>query len=163
MVQGFTWPDTVSETEPLFSLIPPPPPSPPPKPSVYFILKYLEAGWRNQPQSFFTWKLWSWTSHWNHLEFLISISGLRNVLQSQEVFLMDAKSIFFNFEDREECYTYNFVYFVRQNHWFTQIHSLTSSMDQEGSRSFFIRNINDPEIFCVIYKCCISNCRYFFW
>ena len=46
---------------------------------------------------------------------------VRNILQSQEVFLMDAKSNFFNFEDREECYTSNCMYFERQIDWCTQI------------------------------------------
>ena len=43
-----------------------------------------------------------YTSNWNHLGLLISIPGVRNILQSQEVFLMDAKSIFLKFEDIED-------------------------------------------------------------
>ena len=62
---------------------------------VEIVSLYLKAGWRNQPQSFSTWKVRSETSHWIHLGFPISIPGVRNVLQSQEVFLMDAKSNFF--------------------------------------------------------------------
>ena len=38
------------------------------------------------------------TTHWNHFGFLISISGVRNVLQSQEVFLMDDQIYFFILE-----------------------------------------------------------------
>ena len=55
---------------------------------------FLKAEWRNQPQSFSTWKVWSGTSHWIHLGFPISIPGVRNILQSQEVFLMDANLTF---------------------------------------------------------------------
>ena len=81
--------------------------------------------------------------------FPISIPGVRNVLQSQEVFLMDAKSNFFNFEDREESYTSNCMYFERQIHWCTQNHLWTSSsMHQEGS----IRNISVPILAVQIYN-----------
>ena len=52
---------------------------------------------------------------------------------------MKAKSNFFNFEDIEEHYTLNCMYFERQIHWCTQNHLLTSSsIHQEGS----IRNIS---------------------
>ena len=71
---------------------------------------YLWAGWRNQLESFFKWKVRSGRSQWNHLGFLISIPGVRNILQSQEVFLMDAKSNFFNFEDRDEWFTSNCMF-----------------------------------------------------
>ena len=75
----------------------------------------------------------------------ISIPGVRNVLQSQEVFLMDAKSNFFNFEDREESYISNCMYFEREIHWCTQNHLWTSSsMHQEG----YIRNILVQIYFC---------------
>ena len=57
----------------------------------------LRDGWRNWPQSFSKWQIWSRTSHWNHLEFLISIRNVRNVLQSQEVFLKDDQKYFFKF------------------------------------------------------------------
>ena len=70
--------------------------------------------------------------------FPISIPGVSNILQSQEVFLMDAKYNFFNFEDREESYTSNCMYFVREIHWHIQNHLWTSSsIHQEG----YIRNI----------------------
>ena len=109
--------------------------------SGHLLQLYIWAGSRNQLLSFFKWKVWSGRSHWNHLGFLISISGVRNVLQSQEVFLIDAKSNFFNFEDREESYTSNCMYFEREIHWCTQNHLWTSSsMHQKGS----IRNISDP-------------------
>ena len=99
----------------------------------------LKAGWWNQPQFFSTWKVRSETSHWIHLGFPISIPGTRNLLQSQEVFLMYAISNFFNFEDREEHYTSNCMYFERQIHWCTQKYLLTSSsIHQESS----IRNIS---------------------
>ena len=52
---------------------------------------------------------------------------------------MDAKSSFFNFEDREECYTSNCMYFKREIHWCTQNYLWTTSfMNQEG----LIRNIS---------------------
>ena len=44
-------------------------------------------------------------NHWNHLGFLISISGVRNLLRTQELFLPDNQSIFFNLDDTEKCYT----------------------------------------------------------
>ena len=50
--------------------------------------QYIGYGRRNSPQSFFTWQIWMLTTHWNHLGFLISIPGVRNVLQSQEGFLI---------------------------------------------------------------------------
>ena len=61
-------------------------------------------------------KVWSGTSHWIHLWFPIFIPGVRNILQRQEVLLMDAKSNFFNFEDREEINTSNCMYFEREIH-----------------------------------------------
>ena len=41
----------------------------------YVSCLYLGSGWRNQPQSFSTLKVWSGRSHWIHLGFLISIPG----------------------------------------------------------------------------------------
>ena len=49
--------------------------------------------WPNQPQSFTKDQVWSGTSHWICFGFLIFISGIRKVLQNQEVHLMDAKCI----------------------------------------------------------------------
>ena len=59
----------------------------------------------------FRMKVRSGRSQWNYLGFLITIPGIRNVIQSQEVFLMDAKYNFFNFEDRNECYTSSCMFF----------------------------------------------------
>ena len=68
----------------------------------------------------------------------MSISGVGNVLHCQEGFLMNAKSNFLKFEDREESNTSNCMYFEREIHWCTQNHLWTSSsMHQEG----YIRNI----------------------
>ena len=84
---------------------------------------------------FFKWQIRTLTTHWNHLGFLISIPGVRNVLQSHEVFLIDAK---YNFEDREKSNTSHCMYFKKEIHWCTQNHLRTSSsMLQEG----YIRNI----------------------
>ena len=46
--------------------------------------QYFRAGWRNWSQSFGKWQIWLWTTHWIHFGFLISITGVRNVLQTQE-------------------------------------------------------------------------------
>ena len=51
-------------------------------------VKYLEAGWRNVSQYFGLQQIWSLTTHWNNCGFLIFIPGVRNVLKSQEGFLM---------------------------------------------------------------------------
>ena len=45
---------------------------------------YLGAGWRNWSQSFGKWQVWSLATYWNLFGFLISIAGVRNLLQSQE-------------------------------------------------------------------------------
>ena len=63
-----------------------------------------------------------------------------------------------------KCCISNCMYFSRQIWWWGQFKSrLPSSLDQEDSISSSIRNIPDPLIFWVSYKCCISNCMYFFW
>ena len=54
--------------------------------------QYIGYGWRNSPQSFFEWKIWTLTTNWNPLEFLISNPGVRNVLWSQEGFLIFSKN-----------------------------------------------------------------------
>ena len=46
--------------------------------------QYLRTGWRNWSQYFGKGQIWSLTTRWNHFGFLISIPGVRNVLQSQE-------------------------------------------------------------------------------
>ena len=44
---------------------------------------YLRGRWRNQSQSFTKSQVWSGTKHWIHFGLLISITGIRNVHQSQ--------------------------------------------------------------------------------
>ena len=64
---------------------------------------YLRAGWRNWSQSFCKLQVQSLTRHWNHFGFLISISGVRNVLQSQEG-VPDKKKIKIKFFNVSRCF-----------------------------------------------------------
>ena len=80
---------------------------------------YLGVGWRNWSQSFDKWQVWSLTTHWNHFGFLISISGVRKVLQSQQGFLIFFTKNVITFLDVSRCFErfVNFLFLFRDNFW----------------------------------------------
>ena len=82
--------------------------------------QYLRAGWRNWSQSFGKWQVWSLTIHWNHFGFLISIPGVRNVLQSQEE-VPDFQKIKIKFFNVSRCFggfrNFFFLFFFRDHFW----------------------------------------------
>ena len=89
--------------------------------------------------------------------FPISIPGVRNVLQSQEVFLMDAKSNFFNFEDREESNISHCMYFEREIHWCTQNHLWTSSSMHQKD---YLMNMFLQIYFCPFFEKLFSHLNF---
>ena len=113
------------------------------------------------PNLFFKWQIWMLTTHWNHLGFLISIPGVRNVLQSQEGFLIFLKIFFFDFsmflDVLGDLWTFFFENIFWEQHFVKVIGKISKIFDiSEKFRFFFFTFFN-------VSGCFWGSENFFFW